>query len=177
MSLGVRQPCAIGIPGIGRATAPRPGTATPGMTVGLFDEYGLAQQLYGRRGYTPDGWAACGGQRPLSKGMPTTKDNDLTIRKAANGEVAELYAQRFPFKNAPALVSSVILHPAGTAVRYEFQVTPTLATRYRVEIFQSSTASTPLATSGIAIVYVALDIGTVLCTRGSRAGSSPRRHP
>jgi hypothetical protein len=76
------------------------------------------------------------------------------ISKAANGEVAELYAQQFPFKNAPALASSIILHPAGTTARYEFQVTPTLATRYQVEVFQTSTASTPLATSGIATIYV-----------------------
>ena len=79
------------------------------------------------------------------------------ISKAANGEVAQLYAQQFPFKNAPARVGSVILHPAGTTARYEFQVTPTLATRYRVDLFQSSTASTPLATSGVATIYVVRD--------------------
>jgi serine/threonine protein kinase len=76
------------------------------------------------------------------------------IRKAANGEVARLYAQQFPFKNAPTQVSSVILRPAGTTASYEFQVTPTLATRYRVELFQSSAASKPLATSGVATIYV-----------------------
>jgi Protein kinase domain len=78
------------------------------------------------------------------------------VRKAANGEVAELYKQQFPFNNAPALVSSVTLHPAGTTASYEFQVTPTLATRYRVELFKSSTASTPLATSGAATIYVSV---------------------
>ena len=31
------------------------GIATVGITVGLFDEYGPAQRLYGRRGYVPDG--------------------------------------------------------------------------------------------------------------------------
>jgi serine/threonine protein kinase len=76
------------------------------------------------------------------------------IRKAANGEVAELYAQQFPFTSAPALVGSAILHPAGSTARYQFQVTPVLATRYRVEVFQSSTAPTPLATSGTATIYV-----------------------
>ena len=78
------------------------------------------------------------------------------VKKAASGEIARLYAQQFPFKNAPALVSSVVLHPAGTTARYEFQVTPTLATRYRVELFQDSTASTPLGTSGVATIYVAM---------------------
>jgi hypothetical protein len=76
------------------------------------------------------------------------------IRNAANGEVAELYAQQFPYTNAPTRVSSVILRPADTTARYEFQVTPALATRYRVELFQSSTSSTPFATSGIATIYV-----------------------
>jgi Protein kinase domain len=78
------------------------------------------------------------------------------IKKAANGEVARLYAQQFPYKSAPARVTSAVLHPAGTTARYQFQVTPTLATRYRVELFQSSTASTPLATSGVATIYVVI---------------------
>jgi len=82
------------------------------------------------------------------------------IRKAASGEVAELYAQQFPYKNAPAQVASVIVHPAGATARYEFQVTPALATRYRVELFQSSTSSTPFAISGIATIYVALGATT-----------------
>jgi GNAT superfamily N-acetyltransferase len=53
------------------------GIATPGITVGLFDEYGPAQRLYGRRGYIPDGRGACRDQRPLSKGMQVTVDDDL----------------------------------------------------------------------------------------------------
>ena len=55
------------------------GIATLGITVGLFDGYGPAQRLYGRRGYTPDGRGACRGQRPLSKGMQVTMDDDLII--------------------------------------------------------------------------------------------------
>jgi GNAT superfamily N-acetyltransferase len=55
------------------------GIATLGITVGLFDEYGPAQQLYGRRGYVPDGRGACLGQRPLRKGMLVTMDDDLII--------------------------------------------------------------------------------------------------
>ena len=43
------------------------GIATLGITVGLFDEYGPAQRLYGRRGYNPDGRGACRGQRPSAK--------------------------------------------------------------------------------------------------------------
>jgi GNAT superfamily N-acetyltransferase len=55
------------------------GIATLGITVGLFDEYGPAQRLYGRRGYIPDGRGACRGQRPLSKGMHVIMDDDLII--------------------------------------------------------------------------------------------------
>ena len=55
------------------------GITTLGITVGLFDEYGPAQRLYGRRGYVPDGRGACRGQRPLSKGMQVTMDDDLII--------------------------------------------------------------------------------------------------
>jgi GNAT superfamily N-acetyltransferase len=55
------------------------GIATLGITVGLFDEYGPAQRLYGRRGYIPDGRGACRGQRPLTKGTQVTVDHDLII--------------------------------------------------------------------------------------------------
>jgi Protein kinase domain len=77
------------------------------------------------------------------------------IHGAASGEVAQVYAQPFPFRRAPAPVGSpVILHPVGAAVRYGFKVTPTLATRYRVEVFQSSTATRPVSVSAPATVYV-----------------------
>jgi GNAT superfamily N-acetyltransferase len=55
------------------------GIATLGITVGLFDEYGPAQRLYGQRGYVPDGRGVCRGQRPLSKGMQVTMDDDLIM--------------------------------------------------------------------------------------------------
>jgi GNAT superfamily N-acetyltransferase len=55
------------------------GIATLGITVGLFDEYGPAQRLYGQRGYIPDGRGACRGQQPLRKGMHVTVDDDLII--------------------------------------------------------------------------------------------------
>jgi GNAT superfamily N-acetyltransferase len=55
------------------------GISTLGITVGLSDEYGPAQRLYGRRGYIPDGRGACQGQRPLRKGTQLTMDDDLII--------------------------------------------------------------------------------------------------
>ena len=55
------------------------GFVTLGITVGLFDEYGPAQRLYGRRAYIPDGRGACRGQGPLRRGMQVTMDDDLII--------------------------------------------------------------------------------------------------
>jgi GNAT superfamily N-acetyltransferase len=55
------------------------GIATLGVTVGLFDEYGPAQRMYGQRGYVPDGGGACQGQRPLSKDMQVSMDHDLIV--------------------------------------------------------------------------------------------------
>jgi hypothetical protein len=75
-----------------------------------------------------------------------------TITGAASGEVARLYAQQFPFKTAPARAGSVTLGAATQS--YSFTVTPTLATRYQVELFASATATKPLATSLTRTVYV-----------------------
>jgi GNAT superfamily N-acetyltransferase len=55
------------------------GVTTLGITVGLFDDYGPAQRLYGQRGYVPDGRGACRGHRPLGKGMQVTMDHDLIM--------------------------------------------------------------------------------------------------
>jgi serine/threonine-protein kinase len=76
------------------------------------------------------------------------------VSKATNGEVAALYAQQFPYKRALAKVSTLVLHPAGGTARYAFRVTPTLATRYQVELFRGRTATTPIAASGVETVYV-----------------------
>jgi hypothetical protein len=78
------------------------------------------------------------------------------IADSAPGGVAVLYAQQFPYKNPPAEADSVILHPASGRAHYEFPVTPTLATRYRVELFRGSTVATPFAVSATATIYVLL---------------------
>lgn len=81
-----------------------------------------------------------------------------TIRGAVSGEVARLYAQPFPFSAAPKRVGSLVrLHPKGKAGRasYSFQVTPGLATRYRVKVFQSRSATVALGSTAITTVYVA----------------------
>jgi len=78
------------------------------------------------------------------------------ITGAAAGEVATLYAQRFPYTTAAKPVKSITLSATGTA-RYSFTVTPTLATRYKVELFARKGAATPLAVSPRQSVYVASD--------------------
>jgi serine/threonine-protein kinase len=79
------------------------------------------------------------------------------IKGATDGEVAQLYAQPFPYKSAPTEVGEVILHPSGKKATYAFTATPSVATRYRVELFQNSTAKTPLVSSAISTVYVGYD--------------------
>jgi hypothetical protein len=89
------------------------------------------------------------------------------VTHAVSGQVARLYAQQFPFTSPPALAGSAALATAGTTARYSFQVTPTLATRYTVEVFRDSTATTPLATSATSTVYVAQHKGnnsTITCS-------------
>jgi len=79
------------------------------------------------------------------------------ITGVKNGEVAELYAQQFPYKSAPRPAGTVILHPSGRVAGYSFRVTPSLATRYRVELLRSSAAKAPLAASATKTVYVAVN--------------------
>jgi eukaryotic-like serine/threonine-protein kinase len=76
------------------------------------------------------------------------------VTNVVSGEVAELYAQQFPFTSPPSQVGSVALNPSGSTAQYSFQVTPTLATRYTIDVFQSSTAATPLTTSAVGTIYV-----------------------
>ena len=76
------------------------------------------------------------------------------VTGATTGEVATLYAQRFPYTRPAKPVSSITLSPAGATTPYSFTVTPALATRYKVELFAGSTATTPLATSPAKNVYV-----------------------
>lgn len=78
-----------------------------------------------------------------------------TITGATTGEVATLYAQRFPYTTAAKPVSSITLNATGPATAYSFTVTPTLATRYQVKVFARKSATTPLATSPRQNLYVA----------------------
>lgn len=91
-----------------------------------------------------------------------------TVKDTASGEVARLYALQFPFGGTPAQAGSVALQPASGTASYSFQVTPSLATRYKVEVFASGTATSPVATSATTTVYVtpgATNSGTPTCGR------------
>ena len=76
------------------------------------------------------------------------------VNGATPGEIARLYALPFPYRSAPARASSVVLRPAGGTAKYAFRVTPSLATRYKVELFKNSAAAKPLATSPATTIYV-----------------------
>jgi hypothetical protein len=88
------------------------------------------------------------------------------------GEVVRLYAQQFPYNSPPVPVQSTILKSGnGSAVIsgvYQFSLSPTVATRYQVELFSSATATTPLAISASKTVYVinytSYQVGTLHCT-------------
>jgi serine/threonine-protein kinase len=97
----------------------------------------------------------------------TSAEISGAVSKPVAGEVVRLYAQQFPFAQPPAPAGEMLLQPdgtesagtesAGTGAAYQFQVTPSLATRYHVELFRSSTSSAPLATSPVTTVYVQLE--------------------
>jgi hypothetical protein len=76
------------------------------------------------------------------------------IKDAARGYVARLYAQPFPYTAKPVPVASVVLHSRDKKASYLFQVTPAVATRYRVSVFQSRTGRRSLASSPTTTIYV-----------------------
>jgi hypothetical protein len=77
-----------------------------------------------------------------------------TITGATTGEVATLYAQRFPYTKAAKPVTSITLTATGPSTAYSFTVAPTLATRYQVKVFARKSATAPSATSPSQNVYV-----------------------
>jgi Protein kinase domain len=80
------------------------------------------------------------------------------VRGAARGYVARLYAQPFPFTARPAAVASMVLHPARKLAPYTFQVTPAVATRYYVSVFQDRKGKRSLGSSPAATIYVATSV-------------------
>ncbi len=94
------------------------------------------------------------------------------VKGARRGYVARLYAQPFPFTAKPAAVASVTLHPAHKLAPYAFKVTPVLATRYYVSVFESRKSKRLLGSSSTAAVYVA----TTMTHTTARACSRPTCH-
>jgi hypothetical protein len=87
-------------------------------------------------------------------GLDSVKSATISgkVTGGATGEVLRLYAQQFPFKKAPAVAGHMPV--SGATQPYSFTVTPTLATRYQVKLFKTSSAHTSLAASEKVIVYV-----------------------
>jgi len=77
-----------------------------------------------------------------------------SVTGATSGQVLQLFAQQFPFKKAAAKLGSPVTLSAAS-MPYSFPVTPTLATRYHVELFTDSSETTRVAKSAGQIVYVA----------------------
>jgi hypothetical protein len=76
------------------------------------------------------------------------------IGKATSGEVATLTAQPFPFSSAPVMINSTKI--GSGAQHVSFRVTPTVATRYQIQVYASKTAANPLVRSATNTVYVGL---------------------
>jgi hypothetical protein len=77
-----------------------------------------------------------------------------TARGGASGQVLQLFAQQFPFKKAPVKLDAPITL-ASASRAYSFKVTPTLATRYHVELFTDSSETTRVGKSAVQNLYVA----------------------
>ena len=84
-------------------------------------------------------------------GAASTAKVTGSVPNAAAGEVVRLYAQPFPFSGAPVAAGSATLDASGG---YAFDVTPTLATRYRVELFKDAASAAPVAASATTTIYV-----------------------
>jgi hypothetical protein len=102
------------------------------------------------------------------------KYGNVTISGQVSGATADdevtatLYAQQFPFKKpATPIAEQTLLLGPGTATPYGFTATPTLATKYFVEVFASGTTA-PVGQSAPQVVYVTDNesaYGIKKCTR------------
>jgi eukaryotic-like serine/threonine-protein kinase len=136
------QPTPSGSPTPSPSAPSAPGVPTPGIQTSLSSAFApQAGDVFVKYQDGADANATISGQ----------------VTNVVSGEVAALYAQQFPFTSPPSHVGSVALSASGTTAQYSFQVTPTLATRYTVEVFRSSTATAPLATSAAGAVYVIMN--------------------
>jgi hypothetical protein len=135
------QPAPSGSPTPSPSAPSAPGVPTPSVQTSVSSAFApLAGDVFVKYQDGTDASAQVSGQ----------------VTDAVSGEVAELYAQPFPFTSPPASVGSVALNP-GETNQLKFRVTPTLATRYTVEVFRNSTATAPLASSAAGVIYVIMN--------------------
>jgi hypothetical protein len=75
---------------------------------------------------------------------------------ATGGEVMKLYEQGFPYRKPAAAVpgQAKTLPTSSKPEYYAFTAKPGVATRYFVEVFASSSATTPLAKSAVETAFV-----------------------
>jgi hypothetical protein len=72
------------------------------------------------------------------------------------GQVAVLYAQPFPFRQAPAPVGTIVLPQDDAPDGFAFTVRPSVATRYTVKVFADSTEKQLTGRSQATTVYVSV---------------------
>jgi hypothetical protein len=85
-------------------------------------------------------------------GGASTGEISGKVTGAASGNVLRLLAQPFPFKKAAVRVQEQTVG-AGTS-KYAFLVKPQIATRYAVELFSDSAATSKLAASGSKSIFI-----------------------
>lgn len=95
------------------------------------------------------------------------------VANAAAGNVVRLYAKQFGQHSPTEVDSPITLNPTGTTTPYSFSVTPAIATSYTVELFATSSDTTPLASATPVAVWV---VATHEFGRFSRCRHRPTCH-
>ena len=76
-----------------------------------------------------------------------------TVTGATSGMVLRFYADVFPYASGWQPIAQRVLHNNGTN-DYNFTATPALATRYKLELFQDASSTTPLVVTKSTTVYL-----------------------
>jgi hypothetical protein len=155
--------CAVVAAGVGPAFA-QP-AQTPTVTISVKAPAGVPKLA----GHTAVGYKT-------GKYQVVTVSGQVT--DATSGMEAQLFAQPFPYKVAPAPVAGQALVLDGSSPEaYSFTNTPGIATKYSVEILPSDTVSSPVqATSAVATVYVVTTQPVTNIKSCNRAGNRPVCH-